>query len=96
MELTWQSILFIYIILAFALYGIFHWIEVVLGNIMKKIQNLQLKVKMQPILYWNNQICGVNIYYQKKSTYLYKQFNEISKNLQKTLNFIIFISNSYN
>lgn len=46
MELTWQSILFIYIILAFALYGIFHWIEVVLGNIMKKIQNLQLKVKM--------------------------------------------------
>lgn len=32
MEFTWQLILLIYIFLAFALYGIFHWIEVVLGN----------------------------------------------------------------
>lgn len=31
MEISWQLILFIYVILAFALYGIFHWIEEVLG-----------------------------------------------------------------
>lgn len=44
MEFTWQLILFIYIILAFALYGIFHWIEVVLGNVTdrKKYLNLQI------------------------------------------------------
>lgn len=32
MEFSWQLVLLIYVILAFALYGLFHWIEVVLGN----------------------------------------------------------------
>lgn len=32
MEFNWQILLFTYLILAFALYGILHWIEVVLGN----------------------------------------------------------------
>lgn len=36
MEMTWQLIVLVYVILAFALYGIFHWIEVVIGNLTHK------------------------------------------------------------
>lgn len=32
MEFNWPLLLFVYVILAFALYGIFHWIEVILGK----------------------------------------------------------------
>lgn len=42
MEINWQLILFIYVILAFALYGIFHWIEEVLGNDKLSLKNIEL------------------------------------------------------
>lgn len=42
MEINWQLILFIYVILAFALYGIFHWIEEVLGNDKSSLKNIEL------------------------------------------------------
>lgn len=42
MELSWQILLFTYLILAFALYGILHWIEVVLGNENEKSNRVHL------------------------------------------------------
>lgn len=34
-ECGWSFIVFLYVLIALALYGLFHWIEVILGKLIK-------------------------------------------------------------